>query len=173
MTRSSQVQISKLETPWEPSRSGRDSATCELIHSCLILLLLRSHKHTRCTRLSSSQGPSNRPRPTQTSQLLLPVVNVLQYRVFYQRIENELHAMVRLLTQACVPNKLYFNPVGETGLQLVDFLNAEERSRIGGDAILRVNKQYVILLFCLILPICHPIHLILQPYPSFHFPGTF
>lgn len=135
----------KFEIPWEPSSSGPESDICDLVHSCLTLLLLRSHRHTRCTRLSLTQNQSNRPRPGQFPQLLLPVVNVLQYKVFYLRIENELHGMARLLTRAGVPNKIYFNPVGETGAQLVEFLSTDERSRIGGDATLRINKQYLVI----------------------------
>ncbi|GJJ07541.1 hypothetical protein Clacol_001743 [Clathrus columnatus] len=104
-------------------------------------LELRFELHVRHTRLSLSQEQHNRSRPAQTPQLLLPVVNILQYKVFCQRIEKELRVMARMLTQAGVPNKIHFNPVGETGLQLVELLGAEERSRIGGDATLRVNKR--------------------------------
>jgi mediator of RNA polymerase II transcription subunit 17, fungi type len=49
--------------------------------------------------------------------------------------------MEQALARAEVPSKIRFNAVGETGTQLVDHLCGEDRSRIGGDAILRVDNR--------------------------------
>lgn len=51
--------------------------------------------------------------------------------------------MGQAMSQAGVPSKVRFNAVGETGTQLVDFLRGEDHSRIGGDAVLRVDNRSV------------------------------
>ena len=75
--------------------------------------------------------------------MLQPVYNMLQYRLFCNRIEMELKNMGQAMSQAGVPSKVRFNAVGETGTQLVDFLRGEDHSRIGGDAVLRVDNRSV------------------------------
>jgi mediator of RNA polymerase II transcription subunit 17, fungi type len=68
---------------------------------------------------------------------------MLQYRLFCSRVEMELKNMGQALSQAGVSSKVRFNAVGETGTQLVDFLRGEDHSRIGGDAVLRVDNRLV------------------------------
>lgn len=49
--------------------------------------------------------------------------------------------MDQLLKQAGISSKVRFSSVGEAGTQLIDLLRGEERLRIGGDAILRINNR--------------------------------
>jgi len=120
-----------------------EGAVCDLIHKSLVILLLRWHKFTRNHRLSAAAvagGPKTRlPLP----QLLLPIVNTLQYKLFCDRVQTELYAMDKALVRAGITSKIRFNAVGETGMQLVDFLRGEDRVRIGGDALFRVNNRSV------------------------------
>lgn len=52
--------------------------------------------------------------------------------------------MGQAMSRAGVPTKVRFNAIGETGAQLVDFLRGEGLgSRIGGDAVLRVDNRQV------------------------------
>lgn len=130
------------ESPFGSAAALEGRATCDLIRSSLILLLLRAHAFTRNLRLSlpSSYLTNKRPSPIPPP-LLLPVFNMLQYRLFCKRVETELKNMDLAMSRAGVPSKVRFNAVGETGMQLVGHLCGEDRSRIGGDAILRVNNR--------------------------------
>ncbi|KIJ56789.1 hypothetical protein M422DRAFT_22933 [Sphaerobolus stellatus SS14] len=131
------------DVSWDATKTGQeDSAMCDLIHAGLLVLLLRSHKFARTQRLSVMiAGP--KPR-TLHPQLLVPVVNALQYKLFCDRVHAELVAMDRALSRAGIPCKLRFNTVGEAGAQLVDILRGEDRTRMGGDAVLRVNNIHTL-----------------------------
>jgi len=131
------------EPPFSSAAAPEDRAICDLIRSSLILLLLRAHAFTRNQRLalpSSYLTTKQRPLPV-LPPLLLPVFNMLQYRLFCRRVEAELKNMDQALSRAGVPSKVRFNAVGETGMQLVNHLRGEDRLRIGGDAMLRVNNR--------------------------------
>ncbi|KAF8591510.1 hypothetical protein K439DRAFT_1650745 [Ramaria rubella] len=123
-----------------------ERATCDLIHHSLVLLLLRAHAFARHQRLSlpSSYSINKQRPPAALPPLLLPVFNMLQYKLFCKRVEMELNNVHHALSRAGVPSKVRFNAVGETGMQLVDHLRGEDRSRIGGDAILRVDNRHTL-----------------------------
>lgn len=142
------------ESPFGSVTSLEDRAICDLIHSSLILLLLRAHAFTRNQRLSlPSSYSTNKQRPSPVNPpLLLPVFNMLQYRLFCSRVEMELKHVDQAMSRAGVPSKVQFIAIGETGTQLVGYLQGEDRSRIGGDAILRVNNRWIPLVLFVCLP---------------------
>ncbi|HEV7738671.1 MAG TPA: hypothetical protein VGO47_15020, partial [Chlamydiales bacterium] len=113
--------------------TNKDNAICDLIHTSLVVLLLRAHRFTRHQRLTLPSVNSGAKQRMFSPQLLLPVVNTLQYKLFCERVKIELLAVGQTLTQAGIPNKIRFKGVGEAGIQLVDLLRGEERVRIGGD----------------------------------------
>ena len=69
---------------------------------------------------------------------------MLQYKLFCERVEKELRSMEQALQRIGVPSQVRFDAIGETGKQLVDHLRGDDWSRIGGDAILRVDNRFVI-----------------------------
>lgn len=55
----------------------------------------------------------------------------------------EVNTMVKALAQTGVSSVLRFNPVGETGRELVRFLTENDSKPIGGEAVLRIDNRYV------------------------------
>ena len=107
-------------------------------------LLLTMHAGDKFKRMSTSS--SDRP-PTVVniqppSELLQPVIYLLQYQQFCIKIKAELDKMVSALVHAGVPCTLRFHPVGETGQSLQRRLTGENvLKRIGGEALLRIDER--------------------------------
>lgn len=120
----------------------RLSATCNLIYFALQGLLLSLHASQKSQRLSSANTqhpPSTFPNK---APLLQPIIDLLQYQVFCERIKVELDKMVSALLKAGIPSSLRFDAVGESGHQLVEHLVANETARkIGGEALLRIDVR--------------------------------
>jgi mediator of RNA polymerase II transcription subunit 17 len=75
---------------------------------------------------------------------LQPIIDLLQYQVFCDRIKVELDKMVSALLKAGIPSLLRFDVVGESGHQLVEHFAAKETARrIGGEALLRIDVRQV------------------------------
>lgn len=120
----------------------RLSATCNLIYFALQGLLLSLHASQKSQRLSSANTqlpPSVFPNK---APLLQPIIDLLQYQVFCDRIKVELDKMVSALLKAGIPSSLRFDVVGESGHQLVEHFAAKETARrIGGEALLRIDVR--------------------------------
>ena len=118
-------------------------AVCDLIFSSLHVLLLRAHAYVKTQRIGRS-GVS-RPGPPATiapPPLLQPIVDLLQYRVFCDRVHIKVGKMARGLRDAGVPVKLRVNRVGESGEQLVDMLTKVDGQRnVGGETFLRIDNR--------------------------------
>ncbi|KAH7926755.1 hypothetical protein BV22DRAFT_1086233 [Leucogyrophana mollusca] len=126
------------------SSDGKEvvTATCDLIYYMLHALLLSMHAGQKSQRIGSArvQGVPA-PRPA----LLQPVIDLLQYQVFCDRIKAELTKMGRALLNAGIPCTLRFDPVGESGDQLINQFLAENNSRrLGGEAILRIDERHTL-----------------------------
>ena len=118
-------------------------AVCDLIASSLPVFLLRLHAYAKAVRLKlKPKHASGVPRVIPAPQILKPIIDLLQYHVFLNRIRGELMRAVSRLRAAGVPVDLCLEPVGETGSVVLNAL-FEGRERIGGDAILKIDRRYV------------------------------
>lgn len=140
------IQLCQVDVEDYPAPQTGDAATaakCDLIASILHTFLLRIHSYQKSQRLGTTgvlriPGPSSaRPPP-----LLQPIIDLLQYQVFCERVKAEVDKVVKALDIAGVPSGLRFNSVGETGRELVRLLNDENAQKIGGEAVLRVDNRY-------------------------------
>lgn len=120
------------------------SATCDLIHATLQALLLAMHASDKSKRVSTpgSERPLAVANTQPSSELLQPVIDLLQYQQFCVKIKAELDKMVSALAHAGVPCTLRFHPVGETGQSLQHRLTGETAlKRVGGEALLRLDER--------------------------------
>jgi mediator of RNA polymerase II transcription subunit 17 len=115
---------------------------CDLIYSSLHALLLRRHGYLKLRRLGGS-GVSSTAGVGETPPLLQPIIDLLQYRVFCDRIEFEFDNATKALSAVGILSTLRFNPVGETGCQLIHSFWENNAKVIGGDAVLRIENRYV------------------------------
>ncbi|KAG1732327.1 hypothetical protein EDD22DRAFT_982535 [Suillus occidentalis] len=115
-------------------------ATCNLIYFALQGLLLSLHAWHKSQRLSSANTRHPPSALPNKAPLLQPIIDLLQYQVFCDRITVELDKMVSALLKAGIPSSLRFDAVGESGHQLVEHFAANETARrIGGEALLRID----------------------------------
>ncbi|OAX36195.1 hypothetical protein K503DRAFT_858151 [Rhizopogon vinicolor AM-OR11-026] len=120
----------------------RLSATCNLIYFALQGLLLSLHAIQKSQRLSFANPQRLHSSFPNKAPLLQPIIDLLQYQVFCDRIKVELDKMVFSLRKASIPCSLRFDAVGESGHQLVEHLVADETGRrIGGEAVLRIDAR--------------------------------
>ncbi|KIK48933.1 hypothetical protein CY34DRAFT_518618 [Suillus luteus UH-Slu-Lm8-n1] len=120
----------------------RLSATCNLIYFALQGLLLSLHASHKSQRLSSANTRHPPLALPNKAPLLQPIIDLLQYQVFCDRIKVELDKMVSALLKAGIPSSLRFDAVGESGHQLVEHFAANETARrIGGEALLRIDVR--------------------------------
>ncbi|OCB84517.1 hypothetical protein A7U60_g8503 [Sanghuangporus baumii] len=119
-------------------------ALCDLIASSLPIFLLRQHAHAKAVRLKLLPKQTQfAPRPTQQPQVLQPIIELLQYHVFLNRILGELTRAVTRLRAVGVPVDLRSEDVAETGKLVLDAL-LEGRERIGGEAVLKIGGRHTI-----------------------------
>jgi mediator of RNA polymerase II transcription subunit 17, fungi type len=143
------TDISELSVPDGPDRTTSTSGKCDLIYSALHALLLRTHAHSKTYRLGSS-GIMRVASPTDTTltppPLLQPIIDLLQYQVFCERVKSEIIKTIGALSKAGISSTLRFDPVGETGKELLRLLDEDgSRSIVGGEAVLRIDEMYCIL----------------------------
>ena len=116
---------------------------CDLIYSSLHALLLRRHGYLKLRRLGGSGVSTACIGETYAPPLLQPVIDLLQYRVFCERVKLEFDKAVKALSTVGILSTLRFNPVGETGYQLIQSFGEDNAKVIGGDAVLRIENRYV------------------------------
>jgi mediator of RNA polymerase II transcription subunit 17 len=107
--------------------------------------LLRKHAHLKAQRLGISSS-SQKPLQIDSSQspsVLQPIIDVLQYQVFCDRVKAEIDQAVSALATVGIPSKMRFNAVGETGDQLVQMLLLNTSKSIGGQAVLKIDNRFV------------------------------
>lgn len=127
----------------EERRDPSLGATCDLIFSALHILLLRAHAHVKSQRLG--HAGILRPPVSQVvlpPPILQPIVDLLQYRAFCERVHAEIHRLVDGLQAAGVPVRSRINRVGENGAQLVALLTrTDHQQRVGGETLLRIDNR--------------------------------
>ncbi|OCH94116.1 hypothetical protein OBBRIDRAFT_852282 [Obba rivulosa] len=119
-------------------------AKCDIILATLRILLLRVHASAKARRLGraglSRTGP---PNPAAT-QILQPIIDLLQYEVFCDRVQVELQKVATALQQAGISTKYRFEPVCEGGSELVALLQSEKRGPMSGEALLRIDDRHTL-----------------------------
>ncbi|OBZ70158.1 Mediator of RNA polymerase II transcription subunit 17 [Grifola frondosa] len=127
-----------------PNALNAHDAHCDLVYWILHILLLRSHVVLKSQRLANIGIPRVQGLTLQPPPLLQPIIDVLQYRVFCERVYAELDRMAKALRQAGVPTKFQFEPVGESGEELVRLLQQDRSSPIGGETLLRIDHRHTL-----------------------------
>ncbi|KDR83691.1 hypothetical protein GALMADRAFT_55752 [Galerina marginata CBS 339.88] len=112
---------------------------CELIYHVLHVFLLRRHG----LPLQDKGGVANKPSEFPLT-LLQPIIDLLQYRVFCERVELELRKAVNALTAVGIPSTLSFTAVGEPGQLLVSLLSEHGKKAVGGQAVIRVDNWHTL-----------------------------
>ncbi|KAJ7638863.1 subunit 17 of mediator complex-domain-containing protein [Roridomyces roridus] len=145
-----ELKFELLDADSVPSAPPLESTTkCDLIYYALRALLLRIHSYAKTQRLGTAgifhaAGTSE----TATPPLLLrPIIDLLQYEVFCNRLRTELVAMRAALTGAGIAAALRFEPIGGTGLALVDLIDRSEDDQeraVGGEAVMRIDARHTV-----------------------------
>ncbi|KLO08277.1 hypothetical protein SCHPADRAFT_944596 [Schizopora paradoxa] len=141
------VDCDAIESYNDSAKSASDDvgqATCDLVCSLLHVLLLRAHAHTKQGRLSGITRAGSNQRPVPTPYVLRPVVEMLQYHAFCDRIRHVLASGVQALRAIGVDVALRFDAIGENGSQVIASLLEDTRSKLGGEAILRIDQKHSI-----------------------------
>ena len=84
--------------------------------------------------------------PTPSPQLppvLQPIIDVLQYREFWERVRDEIDRVVAALRLAGVSTKIHYDPVADRGEDLIASLLSDKPKPLGGDALLRLDDRFV------------------------------
>jgi len=108
---------------------------CELIYHVLHVLLLRKHS------IQTEKLPYSSKSVDRVPSILQPIIDILQYQVFCQRILSELRRSVIALNDARIPSTLSFTAVGESGERLVTLLTGEGDRSVGGEAVIRIDNR--------------------------------
>jgi len=119
-------------------------ATCELICSLLHVLLLRAHARIKQARLGGIARAGVNHKSNASPYVLRPVVEMLQYQAFCDRIRFVLESGVQALRAIGVDMTLRFDAIGENGAQVIASLLEDTRSKLGGEAILRIDQRHSI-----------------------------
>ena len=131
-------------TAESPLSSNDDGAICDLISAVLRVLLLRAYTYMKRQRLArTSISRSAAQTITPTPRLLQPIIDILQYQTFCERVDTELDAVANVLRLSGVSAKLQFQTVGGSGEKLVSQLVDDTPKSIGGEAVLRIDERCV------------------------------
>ncbi|KAI4526555.1 hypothetical protein K525DRAFT_258901 [Schizophyllum commune Loenen D] len=153
--------LATAPTPTSPTDAGK----CDLIYAALQALLLRQHAINKKRRLSPpgalSTDPSNPASSTSSSTqpflpgapylqhappILQPIIDLIQYAVFCDRIRGEMDRMARAVRAVGIPCGLRFDRVGELGVELTRMLGEEQviNRPVGGEGVLVVDDRHSI-----------------------------
>ncbi|KAF8621575.1 hypothetical protein AX15_007601 [Amanita polypyramis BW_CC] len=140
-----ELQI-ELVSPSNPTpKTQRETSDvdniCDLIYHGLYVLLLRRHGFLKMQRLKPGRegGSADASRAPPILQL---IIDLLQYQVFCRRIKVELDKMTRTLAIVGITSSLRFTPVGETGHDLLQYLDKSERKLMSGEAFILIGNRY-------------------------------
>ena len=161
-----------VPTNVDGSNSSLNQDICELIYHVLRVLLLHAHNHANVDKLvPQTKAPEIHPSTLQ------PIIDILQYRVFCERVEMELRKAVNALNSVGIPSTLSFTSVGEAGQLLVSLLSGSGKRVVGGEAIIRMDNWCVYQTFLepclrkdpqayLVVYLCFTLNLNSSPVPS-------
>lgn len=137
------------------SDMGTYGTTCDLVFSTLHLLLLRTHSFVKSRRLGrAGVVRASLLEPEQSPPLILqPVIDMLQYEAFCDRVTHEIDKVVQGLYRSGVPTKVHFRGIGDSGSQLVSLLQKDEQIKVGGECLVRIEQRYKLYQTCCSLQI--------------------
>ncbi|KAI0750794.1 subunit 17 of mediator complex-domain-containing protein [Daedaleopsis nitida] len=139
---STELRFELVDADYLNSQSSQFDPYCNLVYSLLHLLLSRAHRISKSSRLTRA---SIAPVPTVPSPpILQPVIDILQYREFWERVRDEIDRMVAALRHAGVPTKVHYDPLADGGHNLVASLLTDKAKPIGGDALLRIDDRHTL-----------------------------
>lgn len=120
------------------------NAFCDFIYASLHALLLRLHSHNKAFRLniSGAMRAAGITKPPNSPSLLEPITDVLHYQIFCTRVETEFHKALNALKKVGIPASLRFNPIGESGQILTEWLSQNTKARINGECIVRFGDRF-------------------------------
>lgn len=114
---------------------------CDLVCALLHILLSRAHRVSKNNRLNRT---SIAPTPGLLPPVLQPIIDVLQYREFWERIRDEIDRVVAALRLAGVSTKIHYDPVADSGEDLIASLLSDKPKPLGGDALLRLDDRHTL-----------------------------
>lgn len=122
------------------------AVTCNLVYAVLHILLLRAHSHVKTQRLGriGIARPPPTPLDLRMPPILHPIVDMLQYQVFCDRVHSVASTFSRSLQITGVPTRLYFSAVGQSGEEIVALLQELQYIRIGGECRMRIDDRHTI-----------------------------
>lgn len=98
-------------------------------------------KVQRLSRISIFR-PGIVPPAVQPPPLLQPIIDILQYREFWERVRDEIDHVVKALRLAGVSARVHYDPVADSGEALGRSLQNEKMDPVGGEALLRIDDRY-------------------------------
>ncbi|PCH41031.1 hypothetical protein WOLCODRAFT_88978 [Wolfiporia cocos MD-104 SS10] len=146
-----ELRFELVRTPARTSEldDSSDAAICDLIFSSLHVLLLRAHALLRTERLMRTsshrtQAQSAARQSPVVPPILQPVIDMLMYQDFCERVKSEVGRFVAGLQAAGVRTGLQFTAVGGSGEEFVRNLRTERPRPIEGQALIRVDNRHTL-----------------------------
>ncbi|KAI9063255.1 hypothetical protein FKP32DRAFT_1666662 [Trametes sanguinea] len=128
-------------------RSEDTDPQCDLVYLSLHILLLRAHSTLKAQRLNKTSISRNMAALAPAAPappLLQPVIDMLQYREFWERVRDEIDRVIAGLRAAGVSAKVHYDPVADSGEALVAALHSEKTSPVGGEVLLRIDDRHTL-----------------------------
>ena len=119
------------------------TATCDLIAATLRVLLLRVHAYLRNERIrrTGSIRTATQPLILQPPPVLQPIIDLLQYEGFCQRVRAELARVVDALRRAGVPTTTHFEAMAGSGEEFLKLVTETRPKPVGGEARIRIDNR--------------------------------
>lgn len=129
-----------------PSATATMAATCDLIAATLRVLLLRVHSYLRNERIrrTGSIRTAAQPPILQPPPVLQPIIDLLQYEGFCERVRGELERIVDALRRAGVPTKIHFEAMAGSGEEFLKLVTETRPKPMGGEVRVRIDNRYVL-----------------------------
>ncbi|KAH9844297.1 subunit 17 of mediator complex-domain-containing protein [Rhodofomes roseus] len=137
------IQLVDSNSEQDVQSSSAGAATCDLIAAALRVLLLRAHHYLRYERIKRT-GSFRMPAQAailQTPPILQPIIDLLQYEVFCNRVRSEFERIVGALRCAGVPAKIHFEVMAGSGEEFVKLVTDNKPKPAGGEARLRIDNR--------------------------------
>ncbi|KZT74377.1 hypothetical protein DAEQUDRAFT_761241 [Daedalea quercina L-15889] len=140
------VQLVDSDSEQNAQISGTTVATCNFVAAAFRVLLLRVHSYLRSERIKrtgSIRTPSQ-PFIALPPPVLQPVIDLLQYEVFCDRVRAEFDRIVSALRQAGVPAKMHFEAMAGSGEEFLRLITDNRPKPVGGEARIRIDNRHTL-----------------------------